>query len=109
MLVELLNQVARDGRLRVAPDVAARQIVAANVGATLGLIATPGEPDFGWSTQLREAVLASVLDDDGTPHAGGGPLSTLAVGFLAALDDDTSAFTDGERTLLREWLHRVAG
>lgn len=109
MLVDLLNQVARAGQLRVAPDIAAKQLVAANVGATLGLLASPGEPDFGWSTQLREAVLGAVLVEGGTPHAESGPLSTMAVGFLAALDDDATAFTEGERTLLREWLHRVAG
>jgi hypothetical protein len=107
--VDLLNQVARAGRLRVAPDVAARQLVAANVGATLGLIATPGEPDFGWATQLRESVLAAVLEDAGTTRSAGGPLSTMAVGFLAALDEDATVFTEGERVLLREWLHRVAG
>lgn len=109
MLIELLNHVAREGRLRVAPDVAAKQIVAANIGATLNLIATPGEPDFAWSTQLRDTVLDAVVDG---AHAAGGALSTMstmAVGFLAALDEDKSTFTDGERTLLREWLHRVAG
>jgi AcrR family transcriptional regulator len=109
LLVELFNEVALAGRLRVAPDVAATQLVAANVGATLRLVATPGEPDFGWATRLRESVLASVLEDAGTERPGGGTMSTLAVGFLAALDEDTAAFTDGERTLLREWLHRVAG
>lgn len=109
MLVELLNQVAREGRLRIAPDVAAKQIVAANIGATLSLIAAQGEPDFAWSTQLRDTVLDAVVDGAGAARPNSGTLSTMAVGFLAALDEDKTTFTDGERTLLREWLHRVAG
>ena len=106
--LELLNRVARDGRLTVAPSVAAKQIVAANVGATLSLIATPGEPDLAWSVRLRDTVLAAVIDGEDTARPAGGTLSTMAVGFLATLDQDGGGFTDGETTLLREWLHRIA-
>jgi AcrR family transcriptional regulator len=49
LLSELLNEIARHGRLRTAPDVAARQLVAANVGATVSLLA--GDQDAGWSDQ----------------------------------------------------------
>lgn len=109
MLVDLLNQVARQGRLRVAPAVAARQLVAANIGVTLGLITTPGEADFGWSHQLRDTILDALVDD--APATGAvvpSSLSTVAVGFLAALDQEGGDLTDGEATLLREWLHRLA-
>lgn len=105
LLVELFNQVARQGRLRVAPDVAARQLAAANIGATVSLLASP---DAGWAAQLRDTVLADVLTDAPAGHEASG-LSGVAVALLAALDDDKSAFTDGELALLREWLHRVAG
>jgi len=112
MLLDLLNQVAREGRLRVAPDVAAHQLVAANVGVTLSLIATPGDPDLSWSAQLRDTIIDSVTDaaTDDAPAArpAGSALSTVAVGFLAALDEDSGGLTDGETTLLREWLHRMA-
>jgi AcrR family transcriptional regulator len=108
LVLDLLNQAARAGRLRVAPEVAAHQFVAANVGVTLGLIATPGEPDFGWSTQLRDTILDAVLDDAPAARPAGSALSTVAVGFLAALDEDRGGLTDGETTLLREWLHRMA-
>lgn len=117
MLVALLNEVAREGRLLLAPDVAARQLVAANVGATLSLIS---DPRPGWAEQLRDTLIASVVTDshtdsdtDSDTDTGsarpGGSLSALAVGMLAALDTSPHTFTDGERTLLREWLHRAAG
>jgi AcrR family transcriptional regulator len=105
LVVDLLNRVARQGRLQLAPDVAAKEVVAANVGATLALISDPGA---GWAEQLRDAVLASVVREAPEEHTDG-TLSAMAVGFLAALDGEPAAFTDGERTLLREWLHRVAG
>ena len=105
LLAELFNEIARHGRLRTAPDVAARQLVAANVGATLSLLA--GEQDTGWADQLRDTVIAAVVTDTAQPLAGGG-LSTMAVGLLAALDAEPDEFTAGERTLLREWLHRAA-
>lgn len=105
LLAVLLNEIARQGRLRTAPDTAARQIVAANVGATLSLLA--GDHDSGWSDQLRDTVINAVTTDTAGPLAGSG-LSAMAVGFLAALDADPGDFTAGERTLLREWLHRAA-
>lgn len=105
LLTVALNDIARHGRLRTAPETAARQLVAANAGATLSLI--EGDGDAGWSDRLRDTVIAAVVTDAAQPLAGGG-LSALAVGFLAALDAEPGDFTAGERTLLREWLHRAA-
>jgi AcrR family transcriptional regulator len=105
LLAVLLNDIARHGRLRTAPEIAAKQLVAANVGATLSLL--DGTRDLAWPDQLRDTVIASVITDATQPLAGGG-LSALAVGFLAAMDADPGDFTAGERTLLREWLHRAA-
>ena len=105
LLSEVLNDIARHGRLRTVPDVAARQLVAANVGATQSLLA--GDQDTGWSDQLRDTVIGAVVTDAAQPLAGGG-LSARAVGFLAALDAEPDGFTAGERALLREWLHRAA-
>jgi AcrR family transcriptional regulator len=106
LLTGLLNEIARQGRLRVAPEMAARQLVAANVGATLRLV--QGDEDTGWAAQLRDTVIAAVVTDVAQARPGGG-LSAMAVGFLAALDAEPDGFTAGERTLLREWLHRVSG
>jgi AcrR family transcriptional regulator len=108
LLLEPLNRAARDGRLLVAPSVAAKQIVAANVGATLSLLATPGEPDLDWSARLRDTVIGAVIDAGDTARPSAGTLSTMAVGFLATLDQDGGGLTGGETALLREWLHRIA-
>ncbi|MFC4858618.1 hypothetical protein [Actinophytocola glycyrrhizae] len=105
LLTALLNEIARQGRLRTAPELAAKQLVAANVGATLSLLA--GDRDSGWSDQLRDTLTGAVVTDTAQPLAGGG-LAAMAVGFLAALDVEPGGFTAGERTLLREWLHRAA-
>jgi AcrR family transcriptional regulator len=106
LLAGLLNEIARHGRLTTAPEIAARQLVAANVGATLGLLA--GEQDTAWSDQLRDTLIAAVVTDAAQPQTGGGGLAAMAVGLLAALDAEPGGFTAGERTLLREWLHRAA-
>lgn len=105
LLTGLLNEIARQGRLRTAPETAARQLVAANVGATLGLLGD--DRDAAWSDHLRDVVIGATVTDTPQRLAGGG-LSVLAVGLLAALDTDPGDFTAGERTLLREWLHRAA-
>jgi len=102
-LLDRLNEVARHGMLRVAPEAAASRLFAANVGATLARIATP---DFD-TEGLLDSVLADVLADGPAPVRGGG-LTTVAVAFLAALDQDSRELTTGEVTLLREWLNRLA-
>ncbi|GII32137.1 TetR/AcrR family transcriptional regulator [Planotetraspora mira] len=111
MLLGLLTAVAREGRLRVTPAEAARQIAAANVGVTLSLIARPdGDADLGTSHQVREALIgALVVDASVPPDKGAAPtVRTLAVALSAALDDGTAVLSAGEVTMLREWLRRLA-
>jgi AcrR family transcriptional regulator len=103
MLLDLLAAVARQGRLRVSPPEAARQIVAANVGVTLSLIAQPG--DTAMSHQVRDAVVGSLITGELAPEA---PVATLAVALSAALGDEVTALSAGERLMLREWLARLA-
>ncbi|WHT22346.1 TetR/AcrR family transcriptional regulator [Crossiella sp. CA-258035] len=104
-LLELLAGVAKQGRLRVPPEEAARQIVAANIGITLNLIAQPeSSRDLGLSDRLRDNVIAALLTD--TPAATTVP--GAAVALLAALDGDPAGLSDGEAHLLREWLRRLA-
>jgi len=58
-LRSLLERLDGDGLLRTTPEAAAQQIVAANVGVTLQLIAQPeGCADLEQSRTLRETVLA---------------------------------------------------
>ncbi|GAA4573171.1 TetR/AcrR family transcriptional regulator [Planotetraspora kaengkrachanensis] len=111
MLLDLLTAVAREGRLRVSPAEAARQIAAANVGVTLSLISRPdGEADLGTSHQVREALIAALIDDASTPPDENAmpTIRTLAVTLSAALEGGTAALSAGEVTMLREWLSRLA-
>lgn len=105
LLTAVLNEIARRGRLRTAPEIAARQLVAANVGVTVSLLA--GDQDTAWSEQLRDTLIGTVVTDAAQAQPTGG-LAAMAVGLLAALDAEPGGFTAGERTLLREWLHRAA-
>jgi AcrR family transcriptional regulator len=111
MLLELLTAVARLGRLRVAPAAAARQIVAANVGVTLSLIAQPaGQVDETMSHQVRDAVLASLIT--GGQDTGAGSVApavgTLAVALSAALNQAETPLSTSEITMLHEWLRRLS-
>ena len=106
MLLDRLAEVARQGRLRVPPAEAAREIVAANVGVTLSLIAQPEDArDLAMSARVRDAVLGSLLTDAVPP--GDGTVGALAVALSAAIEDDDRLST-AETALLREWLGRLA-
>src|ERR1700682_3099362 len=60
-LTDLLAVAAKTGRLRVAPAEAAAQLLAANVGVTLSLIAQPPDAtDLSLSDRVRGAALARV-------------------------------------------------
>lgn len=107
LLTTVLNEIARQGRLRVAPDTAARRFAAATVGTTLSLVAAGGDPDLSWSGELRDTLVDAVVTDTARAGHGAGDLPAMAVGFLAMLDTEPGPFTAGERTLLREWLHRA--
>jgi AcrR family transcriptional regulator len=109
-LTELLNDAARAGRLRVAPAEAAPRILAANVGVALSLIAQPADAtDLSLSDYVREAVLASILTDDGLlgDTQPGDVRAAAALALNATLDSD-DVLTSGERALLRELLDRLA-
>jgi len=106
MLLDRLVEVARSGRLLVPPADAAREIVAANVGVTLSLIARPfDERDSAMSARVREAVIGSLVTDEGVRD---GSVGALAVALSAALAEG-SALSPAETTLLREWLDRLSG
>jgi AcrR family transcriptional regulator len=107
MLLELLTAVARQGRLRVPPGAAAKRIVAANVGVTLSLIATPeGERDPSMSRDVRDAVLAAlVTGETGTEVP---ELGVLAIALSASLGEGTAKLSAGENSMLREWLQELA-
>jgi AcrR family transcriptional regulator len=109
-LTDLLAVAAKAGRLRVAPAEAAAQLLAANVGVTLSLIAQPADAtDLSLSDRVREVALAGVL---AASHTAGGTSpneirASAAVALTATLDD-SDRLTVGERALLRELLDRLS-
>jgi hypothetical protein len=110
MILEALQPVARARRLRVAPERAAREILAASTGVVLTLIAQPPEHvDLSLSDDVRDAILERITT---TPRRkanhDGAPLASAAIALDAALADDPAPLSDGETTLLREWLRRLS-
>ncbi len=109
-LTDLLAVAAKAGRLRVAPAEAAAQLLAANVGVTLSLIAQPADAtDLSLSDRVREVALAGVLAASQT--AGGispKEIRASAAVALTATLDDSDRLTVGERALLRELLDRLS-
>jgi len=108
MLGRLLTGAARQGLLKVPIADACAQILAANVGVTLSLIAQPvAARDPRLSHDVREAVLAAVLTSEPAGQAGG--RAQAAVTLQAAVAEDSHGLTAGEAALLAELLDRLAG
>jgi AcrR family transcriptional regulator len=110
-LTDLLTSAARTAQLRVAPADAALQLLAANLGVTLTLIAQPEEAsDLALSDRVREAALAGVLAErDGSREQTPEGVRRLSALALCATLDEGDVLSPGERALLRELLERLAG
>jgi AcrR family transcriptional regulator len=128
LLAVVLERCAAAGRLKVSTDVAAQMIMSANVGVALLTISQPNLfPDPDLSRRVRNAVHAAVLADPaGTGQPGqpgiaqfgaGGPsevddqaeTSRVAAGLAALLRrSPAETLSNGEATLMQEWLARLA-
>ncbi|MCX5528543.1 TetR/AcrR family transcriptional regulator [Streptomyces bobili] len=122
VLLGIVERVARAGRLRTGVEPAAAMIHSAGMGVTLTLVAAQADGRLshyeGLSESVREAVLDSVLapapapagDDDVVARPGTGSRSAAvhAVALKSLMRDGVRSLTSGERTLLGEWLDRVA-
>jgi AcrR family transcriptional regulator len=111
MILETLQPAARDRRLRVPPEQAAREILAASTGVVLTLITQPpGDADLALSNDVRDAVLDRITTAPGKKTGRkGATLAAAAIALNAALGDhDPAALSSGEATLLREWLRRLS-
>ena len=102
LLGEIMGRLAAAGRLLVAPEEAARIVMAANSGVALGMILRPAEFAEGISEQVREATLRGIVAE-----ASGADPVALAVRILRA-GAGRDAFTPAEAALLDEWLGRLA-
>jgi len=109
MLRDLLTAAAGQGLLKVRPDDAAEQILAANIGVTLGLITQPDDKrDMTLSVRVREAALAAVLANAGATTPPPASRATAALTLRTLVDQDPTGLSAGEHALLGELLDRLA-
>jgi len=105
----VLDRLAAEGRLLVAPEVAARAVMAANTGVCLALILHPAlYPDASLSSTMRDIVLGSLVSG-ATPAPGAGESGRIAAITLRTTLPTLPGklFTDREAGLLDEWLERI--
>lgn len=103
VLVSHVRAVAEAGRLTVDVEQAARLLLSAVLGCTL-----TARDDDDLSARSREAVLTAITTEEAGPtDPAARAVVAHAVALRAALDD-IDALTAGERTLLDEWLVRIA-
>jgi AcrR family transcriptional regulator len=111
MILATLRSAARQRRLRIAPEQAARQILAASTGVVLTLITDPAdEVDLALSDQVRDAILDALATTPrrGRKPAGAGTVSSAAIALAATLEEDPEVLSAGEASLMREWLRRLS-
>lgn len=105
LLRGILDRVAEQGRLAMAPAEAARLVMAANSGVALGLILQPDSfPDATASRQLRDTIVRSLVTDPPTSPASAAPVAATT---LRAHLGQADQFTPAEAGLLDEWLERI--
>jgi AcrR family transcriptional regulator len=109
-LTDLLTAAAKSVQLRVPPADAAVQLLAANVGVTLTLIAQPDDAtDLALSDRVREAALAGILvEPQGSRRESPEEVRRLAALALSATLDSADVLSPGERALLGELLGRLS-
>ncbi|MFJ9977716.1 TetR/AcrR family transcriptional regulator [Streptomyces cyaneofuscatus] len=113
ILTRDLERAAAQGRIRVAPELAAQMVMSATVGVALMLVARPATfDDPGLSRRVRDAVHASILTPDPDPDPGAGEEAEVpsAAARLSALlrQAQGSGLSTAEAALMKEWLDRVA-
>ncbi|XVU28986.1 TetR/AcrR family transcriptional regulator [Actinoplanes sp. CA-054009] len=106
-LRQMITRVAAAGRLRMSVERAAEVMHGAGVGTILTLISEPSERrDRSAAEVAREMVIATITTGSAESPPSGTAASAMAL--RAALDDRTASLSEGERTLLLEWLNRLA-
>lgn len=106
LLKEHIRRVAIAGRLRVPEDTAASLFHAAGCGTVLTLLTqTEQQRDTALSALAREAAITAITTD--APAAEKPGAAAAAIALRAALPD-VQLLSGGERSLLTEWLDRLA-
>ena len=99
-------KIARAGRLRVAEERAVALVHGSAVGIVTTLLALPPEErDERLIALARDGALATIVNEEPTPDQSDAVLHAIA---LRAHLDDIAALSAGEKSLMREWLNRLA-
>uniref|UniRef100_A0AAU3GP70 TetR/AcrR family transcriptional regulator n=1 Tax=Streptomyces sp. NBC_01401 TaxID=2903854 RepID=A0AAU3GP70_9ACTN len=111
ILTRDLERAAEQGKLRVAPEVAAQMIMSATTGVALMLVSRPATfSDAGVSARVRDALHAAVFTPDvraSEPVDAGVPTAATRLGALLRRSHGTGLST-AEAALMTEWLDRVS-
>ena len=106
ILREHIRRIALAGRLRVSEERAADLVHASGCGTVLTLLATPEESrDMGILEIARNTVIGAITT--GSPVLESPSPAAAAIALRASLPDAVS-LSEGERSLLAEWLVRLA-
>lgn len=113
ILSRRVHRVAAAGRLAVGERRAVEMIHAAGTGAVLALLAAqPEQRDVSLADAIYQAVKHAIVTDADDPSSdsshGSVAGSVGAAVTLRAGIDDLGALSSAERSLLTEWLDRVA-
>ncbi|PVC80197.1 TetR family transcriptional regulator [Streptomyces sp. CS131] len=110
-----LERAAAQGRIRVAPELAAQMIMSANVGVALMLVSRPATfDDIEVSHRVRDALYAEVLTprlvhEESPSASADAEVPTVAARLSALLRKEHGAgLSTAEAALMKEWLDRVA-
>ena len=105
VLKEHLQRVAAVGRLRFSEERAAQLFHASGCGTVLTLLAlAEKDRDTSLSGIAREAAIAAITTD-APSYKNSGPATAAAA--LRAVLPEVQSLSDGERSLLTEWLDRL--
>ena len=106
VLREHVRRVAAAGRLRFSEERAAQVFHASGCGIVITLLAKAEEDrDMSVSEIVREAAIAAITTDAPAFESSGPAAAAVA---LRAVLPEVQSLSDGERSLLTEWLDRLA-
>jgi uncharacterized membrane protein len=110
LLQGVVAQLGDQGKLRMSVERATNLLYATGVGTVLALMPLPAaERDPQFAEIARETALAAILSDDKKLHTKSSKVPARAVALAEALRGAKDvAITPAERTLLIEWLDRLA-
>ncbi|MEU1371393.1 TetR/AcrR family transcriptional regulator [Streptomyces sp. NPDC005803] len=111
VLVTMMRELERAGRLRMPAETAADMVDSAAVGLTLHLIRTRAGVDDHLSAIVRDAVTAAVISPPAVP--GAPSVTPQLVRAAAQLEAEmphgpVGTLRASETTLLREWLTQLS-